>query len=95
MSRSDVPARGIRLRHVAERVEGGGDGEELGVGGGQEALVGIDGDQFAAVERGDDEAPARAFQAGLFEVSRARSVRDAQAERVKRRTTQTTRIGRD
>ena len=35
------------------------------------SVVGVDGDQLAAVQRRDDEAPARAFEAGRIELARA------------------------
>ena len=58
---------GVGRRHVAEGVEGGGDGEDFRVGGWEEAVVGVDGDEFAAVERRDDEAPVNALHAGRFQ----------------------------
>ena len=58
--------RGIRLAHVSQPVKRGGGGEQLGVGGGKEALVGVDGHQLAPVQRQHDEAKARAFQSRLF-----------------------------
>jgi hypothetical protein len=58
-------ARAVGPVQIRQGRKGGGGGEELGVGGGDEARVRRDRDQLAPVLRGDDEAEAHARPGGL------------------------------
>ncbi|MCY1171315.1 hypothetical protein D9M73_114210 [compost metagenome] len=53
-------ARFIRLVERTQRPEGGGSGEHLGIGGRDEALIGVDRDDFGAGLIHHDQAKARA-----------------------------------
>ena len=66
----DRPARLDAGGHGCPRTEqrhGGGGGEELGVAGGVEELLGVNGNQGVTVECGDRDAPMRAGNGGVGE----------------------------